>query len=73
MRALLCRAEDAATVADVDENMEKGMAQFRIWHDAVSPLTLGLEHVPPPGSLGGRPMLFVGNHTQFGLCATATF
>lgn len=59
-------------MADVDENMEKGMAQFRIWHDAVSPLTLGLEHVPPPGSLGGRPMLFVGNHTQFGLCATAT-
>ena len=51
----------------VHDGYERGIAQFRVWHDAISPLTLGLENVPPPGALAGRPLLFIGNHTQFGL------
>ena len=51
----------------VHDGYERGIAQFRVWHDAISPLTLGLENVPPPDALAGRPLLFIGNHTQFGL------
>jgi hypothetical protein len=51
----------------VHDGYEVGISQFRIWHDAISPLTLGLDNVPAPGTLYGRPLLFVGNHTQFGL------
>jgi hypothetical protein len=58
---------DAVNIGLVDERFEVGFAQFRPWHDALCPLTLGLHNVPPPGSLNGRPLLFVGNHTQFGM------
>jgi hypothetical protein len=60
-------AGDPVNLGLVHEGFERGFAHFRLWHDAISPLTLGLENIPLPGSLGGRPLLFIGNHTQFGL------
>ena len=60
-------AESAVNIGLVHDGFDKGVAQFRLWHDLISPLFLGLENVPLPGSLGGRPILFIGNHTQFGM------
>jgi hypothetical protein len=33
----------------------------------VSPKVLGARHLPDPLQAGARPLLFVGNHTRFGL------
>ena len=30
-------------------------------------MVLGTQHLPDPLQAGGRPLLFVGNHTRFGL------
>ena len=51
----------------VSESFEENFARFRIWHDAIAPLSLGVENIPTRASLGNRPILFVGNHTQFGM------
>lgn len=36
-------------------------------HAQVSPVVLGTQHLPDPLQEGARPLLFVGNHTRFGL------
>jgi len=33
----------------------------------IAPVVLGTQHLPDPLQAGGRPLLFVGNHTRFGL------
>ena len=33
----------------------------------VSPVVLGERHLPDPLQGGAQPLLFVGNHTRFGL------
>lgn len=33
----------------------------------VSPVVLGARHLPDPLQGGAQPLLFVGNHTRFGL------
>ncbi len=33
----------------------------------MAPLVLGTENLPDPLALNARPLLFVGNHTRFGL------
>lgn len=56
----------------LDAGLETGFESFRAWRDIISPVLLGLENLPPPalpaaGAAAGRPLLFVGNHTQFGM------
>lgn len=33
----------------------------------IAPVVLGTQHLPDPLQAAGRPLLFVGNHTRFGL------
>lgn len=43
-----------------DEIMEYSRKQIAL-------VVLGTQHLPDPLQAGGRPLLFVGNHTRFGL------
>lgn len=59
----------------LDDNLESGFESFRAWRDIISPALHGLDNLPPPPPPPGgastaapsRPLLFVGNHTQFGM------
>ncbi|KAH9564058.1 hypothetical protein CY35_04G004500 [Sphagnum magellanicum] len=37
------------------------------WRILTSPLVTGVENLPNPGAVPRRPVLFVGNHTMFGI------
>eukprot|EP00892_Ulva_mutabilis_P006065 jgi/Ulvmu1/3830/UM018_0042.1 len=62
-------------VGVLNDSLEDGFESFRAWRDIISPVLLGLENLPPrrPGNTAGltqpaaRPLLFVGNHTLFGM------
>ena len=59
----------------LDESLESGFESFRAWRDVISPVLLGTERLPPSGPVDTahhgparrRPLLFVGNHTLFGM------
>ncbi len=43
------------------------MRQLAGWREVVSPVVLGTGNLPDPLAAEARPLLFVGNHTRFGL------
>ena len=48
-------------------NIERAMRQLAGWREVVSPVVLGTGNLPDPLAAEARPLLFVGNHTRFGL------
>lgn len=58
------RAGRALNIGLVHDGFEAGFAQFGAWHDLIAPLTLGIDNLPEASD---RPLLFIGNHTQFGM------
>ncbi|GIL73806.1 hypothetical protein Vretimale_5333 [Volvox reticuliferus] len=56
---------------DIDSAFDDWCQKLVPWRDIVSPVVLGFEHLPPPGSPDFfRPMLFVGNHQKMGFYDT---
>lgn len=53
--------------AQPNEVLEGAVRQLSAWRALVSPVVLGTQHLPDPLQAGARPLLFVGNHTRFGL------
>ncbi|EFJ42301.1 hypothetical protein VOLCADRAFT_107348 [Volvox carteri f. nagariensis] len=63
--------EEHPAAADVDSAFDEWCQKLAPWRDVVSPVVLGFEHLPPPGSPAfSRPMLFVGNHQKMGFYDT---
>ncbi|KXZ48759.1 hypothetical protein GPECTOR_25g343 [Gonium pectorale] len=57
--------------ADIDSAFDEWCQNLAPWRDVISPVVLGFEHLPPPGSPDfARPMLFVGNHQKMGFYDT---
>ncbi|GLC71454.1 hypothetical protein PLESTF_001117600 [Pleodorina starrii] len=63
--------DEEAPPADIDSAFDEWCQRLAPWRDVVSPVVLGFEHLPSPGSPAfSRPMLFVGNHQRMGFYDT---
>ncbi|KAL3693711.1 hypothetical protein R1sor_007362 [Riccia sorocarpa] len=57
--------------AVADEVMDEMGRILEFWRILTSPYVSGGENLPPPGREPRRPVLFVGNHTMFGVYDSA--